>query len=72
MLQSEIALTILLEGDDVLLNPYAVTAMDPACHPHVQTGAAEKFIRFLQNESTRRMISEFGRDQYGQPLFFVD
>jgi tungstate transport system substrate-binding protein len=72
VLKSEITLTILLEGDDVLLNPYVVMAVDPARHPHVQTEAAEKFIRFLQNESTRRMISEFGRDQYGQPLFFVD
>lgn len=72
VLKSEINLTILLEGDNVLLNPYAVMAVDPARHPHVKAEAAEKFIRFLQNELTRRMISEFGRDQYGQPLFFVN
>jgi ABC-type tungstate transport system permease subunit len=46
--------------------------VDPARHPHVQTEAAEKFLLYLAKESTQKLISDFGLDSHGQPLFFVN
>ncbi len=71
VLKSEINLTVQVEGDPQLLNPYAVMAVDPVRHPHVEAEAAQEFIHFLKEESTRKLISEFGMDKYGQALFFV-
>lgn len=72
VLKKELSLTILVEGDPQLLNPYAVMLVDPARHPHVQAEAAEAFLLYLTKESTRKLISDFGRESHGQPLFFVN
>jgi tungstate transport system substrate-binding protein len=71
VLKSEIKSTIQIEGDPELINPYAVMAVDPVRHPHVEAQTAQEFIHFLKEESTRKLISEFGKDKYGQALFFV-
>lgn len=71
VLKSEINLTIQIEGDPELINPYAVMAVDPVRHPHVEAETAQEFIHFLNEESTRKLISEFGKNKYGQSLFFV-
>ena len=72
VLKKELSLTILVEGDPQLLNPYAVMLVDPARHPHVQAESAEKFLLYLTKESTQKLISDFGIDSHGQPLFFVN
>ncbi len=72
VLRSELSLEVIVEGDSRLLNFYAVMAIDPVRHPHVHAEAADRFISFLKETSTRQTISEFGRTKYGQPLFFVE
>lgn len=72
VLKKELSLTILVEGDPQLLNPYAVMLVDPGRHPHVQAESAEKFLFYLTKESTQKLISDFGIDSHGQPLFFVN
>ncbi len=72
VLRSELTLTVVVENDSRLLNHYSVMAIDPDRHPHVKAENARKFVEFLQQESTRQMIREFGRKEYGQPLFFVE
>lgn len=72
VLKSEINLIVQIEGDPQLLNPYAVMAVDPIRHPHVEAEAAQKLIHFLKEESTRNLISEYGKNKYGQALFFVE
>jgi tungstate transport system substrate-binding protein len=64
-------LVILSEGDPLLVNPYSVIVVNPAKHPHVRREAAERFADFLREPETRRAIAAFGKDRYGQPLFFV-
>ncbi len=72
VLRSELSLQVVIEGDLRMLNPYAVMAIDPARHSHVHAEAADRFIRFLRQTSTRQTISKFGRMEYGQSLFFVE
>jgi tungstate transport system substrate-binding protein len=64
-------LLILSEGDPMLANRYSVIVVSPDKHPHVRQEAARKFADFLLAPETRKTIADFGKDKYGQPLFFV-
>jgi tungstate transport system substrate-binding protein len=63
-------LAVLSEGDPLLVNQYSVIRVNPEKHPHVRKEAAEKFADFLLAAETQRLIADFGKDRYGQPLFF--
>jgi tungstate transport system substrate-binding protein len=65
-------LVILSEGDPVLQNPYHVIIVSPEKHAHVRYQAAQRFVEFLVSEPVQRMIADFGKDQFGQSLFFPD
>lgn len=67
-----IDLEILVEGDPRLFNPYGVIAINPARHPHVNEAGARAFIDWLASLETQQLISQFGVDQFGQPLFVPD
>lgn len=69
--RKRLRLVVLVEGDKALLNPYGVMAVNPQKLPHVNHGAALKFVSFLRSPETQKLISEFGKDRYGQPLFSV-
>ena len=62
-------LVILVEGDEILLNPYGVIAVNPARHPHVDAGLAAQFQEWLTSLQTQEKIAEFGKAEYGQSLF---
>jgi tungstate transport system substrate-binding protein len=63
-------LTILSEGDPMLVNRYSVIVASPEKHPQVHVQAARKFAAFLVSPETQKTIAEFGTDRFGQPLFF--
>jgi tungstate transport system substrate-binding protein len=67
-----IDLEILVEGDSRLFNPYGVIAVNPELHPAVNGAGAELFIEWLTSAETQLLISQFGIDQFGQPLFVPD
>jgi len=67
-----IDLPILVEGDPVLSNPYGLIAVNPQRHPHVNFDLAMSFIHWFTSVPTQKMIGEFGRDKFGQPLFVPD
>jgi tungstate transport system substrate-binding protein len=62
-------LSIVHAGDPRLVNQYAVLVVHPQKHPHRQTAAARKLADFLQAPDTHKLIAEFGREQFGEPLF---
>jgi tungstate transport system substrate-binding protein len=70
--RADLDLVILVEGDPILFNPYSVIAVNPERHPGVNFEAAMRFIRWLTSVETQKLIGEFGREQYGQPLFTPD
>jgi tungstate transport system substrate-binding protein len=71
-LGKELDLEILVQGDALLRNRYAVIVVNPEKHPQVRHEAARRFAEFLISNEIQRRISAFGNDKYGEPLFFPD
>lgn len=69
-LQSAVA----VEGDRALLNIYHVMPVNPAKFPGVKINVegGQAFARFLVAAETQATIGDFGKDKYGQALFFSD
>ncbi|MHC4505746.1 MAG: ABC transporter substrate-binding protein, partial [Planctomycetota bacterium] len=57
--RSKLDLKILVEGDERLVNPYSVIAVDPTTHPHVKHAEAMKLIEWLTSPEARKIIAEF-------------
>jgi tungstate transport system substrate-binding protein len=70
--QSNLSLVLVLEGDPPLLNPYHVISVNPDKWPKVNYEGAMAFYNFIISPEIQKIISEFGVDKYGQPLFFPD
>jgi tungstate transport system substrate-binding protein len=58
--------------DRAMLNPYGVIPVNPETHPGVNFELATKFAEWITSVETQQMISEFGKDTFGQPLFYPD
>ncbi|MFE8702293.1 substrate-binding domain-containing protein [Cytobacillus sp. FJAT-54145] len=61
---------ITVEGDEALLNIYHVMQVNPEKHDKVYSEGAELFVEFMVNEETQKVIEKFGKEEYGQSLFF--
>jgi tungstate transport system substrate-binding protein len=61
-------LTVLVQGDPRLFNPYGVIAVNPAKHPHVKKDAAQKFVDWIVSPAGQAAIAEFKIG--GEQLFF--
>jgi tungstate transport system substrate-binding protein len=70
-LRKGLDLAALSEGDPLLVNQYSVITINPERHPHVRREAAQQFADFLVSPEARKAIGEFGKDRYGEALFFV-
>lgn len=65
-------LVIHVEGDAALLNIYHVMQVNEAKHSLVNGEAGRMFVEFMVSAETQAIIKEFGKDEYGQALFFSD
>jgi len=70
--KANIKLEILSEGDKSLLNIYHVMQVNPEKFAKVNAEGAKAFVEFMIAPATQKIIGEFGKDQFGQPLFFPD
>ena len=70
--RSNLNLEILFEGDPFLVNVYHVLTVNPEKWPGVNLEGAKAFSDFITSPEGQRIISEFGVEEYGQPLFFPD
>jgi len=71
-LQSEMDLEIVFEGADELFNIYHVMQVNPELNDKIKAEPAEAFVDFMIREDVQEVIREFGKEKYGQPLFFPD
>jgi len=62
-------LPVLVEGDEVLRNPYSVMLVNPAKHPHVKADAARRAADWITGPEGRKAIEEFRPK--GTQLFFL-
>ena len=67
-----LGMPILVEGDAKLLNIYHVMEVNPAKYSKVNAAGAKAFADFLLSTEGQSMIAAFGKDKFGQPLFFAD
>jgi tungstate transport system substrate-binding protein len=65
-------LVIMTEGDPILFNPYGVIAVNPDKSPLIHADYATEFIDWLVSLPTQEVISQFGVEEFGQPLFTPD
>lgn len=70
--KKNLALEILVEGDTKLLNIYHVMEVNPEKFAKVNNGGAKAFSAFLVSSEGQSLISNFGKDKFGQALFFAD
>jgi tungstate transport system substrate-binding protein len=56
--------------DPALYNPYGVITVSPEKHPGVNFALATEFAEWITAIETQTQIGEFGRAEFGQPLFY--
>jgi tungstate transport system substrate-binding protein len=69
-MKSKINLQVLVQRDDVLLNYITLIPVNPAKFPQVRHKEAMQFVDWLQGREAQIIIRDFGREKYGEPLFF--
>lgn len=70
--KAKLGLNILVEGDPILLNIYHVIQVNPQKSTKINAEGAKAFCDFIVSAETQLIISKFGVDKYGAPLFFPD
>jgi tungstate transport system substrate-binding protein len=70
--QDDLGLTVLFEGDGVLLNVYHALLVNPATHNGINEAAGRAFIEFITSADIQALIGQFGVEEYGEPLFTPD
>jgi tungstate transport system substrate-binding protein len=63
---------ILVQGDAELFNPYSVIVVSPAKFSWVNHILATKFAEFIIGVEGQNIIKSFGKEKFGEPLFFPD
>jgi len=71
-MRDKLDLKILAEKDPFLKNIYHVMVVNPQRHPGVNVQGATAFADYLTSPETQAIIGDYGKDQFGQPLFFPD
>lgn len=70
--RSRIALVPMVEGESLLANVYHVLEVSTRNSPRVNSAGARALVTFFTSAQARALIAEFGRSQFGQPLFIPD
>ncbi|MBP7584168.1 MAG: substrate-binding domain-containing protein [Spirochaetes bacterium] len=71
-MKGNLGLAVVSEGDATLRNIYHVIEVNPAKFPKVNAKAARLFSHFLVSTGVQKLIGEFGKDRFGQPLYIPD
>jgi len=67
-----LALSILVEGDNALLNIYHVILVNAEKWPKINIEGAKAFAAYLVSKEGQDLIGKFGVEKFGQPLFTPD
>lgn len=70
--QDKYELEAMVEGDELLFNPYGVIPVNPEKYPNVNNDGANSFSEWLTGEKAQQMIGEYGKDKFDQALFVPD
>ena len=70
--KKNLKLAIAAQGDSALLNIYHVMQVSPEKFPKVNAAGGKAFVEYLVSPETQKIIGDYGRDKYGEPLFYPD
>lgn len=68
-LKDTLQLEVVVEGDEGLFNQYGVIPVNPNKGDMINEAGALKFMDWLISEEGQELISQFGVEKYGEPLF---
>lgn len=68
--KDQVKLKVLVEKDEALLNYISLIPVNAQKFPQVKEKAAQQFIDFCTSKEGQTIIRDFGKDKYGEPLFF--
>jgi tungstate transport system substrate-binding protein len=71
-LKKSIDLAIVCEGDPALINYYSLILVNPDKFSKVNADGARALFNFLLSKDSREIIENFGREKFGEQLFFWD
>ena len=71
-LKKGLGVEILVEGDGKLLNVYHVIELNTVKWPKVNAEGGKAFADFMVAKKSQEIISRFGVEKFGAPLFFPD
>lgn len=70
VLENALDMEIMVEGDPSLKNQYSVTVVNPKLHPGINHKGAVAFRDYLLKPETKKLIEEYGWDEYHKHLFY--
>ena len=70
-MKDQLDLEILVKGDDILLNPYGIIAVNPEIHPEISYDNAMKMINWIMSDKTQKRIAGFRKndEELFSPLY---
>lgn len=68
--KDEVSVVPLMEADPLMLNLIAVIRVNPEKFPDIHKDEALKLADWVVGDEAQMLIRDFGKDKYGQPLFF--
>lgn len=71
-LKKNLALQILVEGDESLLNIYHVMQVNPEKFDRVNARGGKALVEFMVSPEAQEIIRAFGVEEFGEQLFFPD
>jgi len=71
-LRQNLNLEITVEGDKILYNPYHLIIVNPEKFPSINYASAKQFMEFILSKEVLEIIRNFGKEKYGEPLFYID
>ncbi len=68
--KDDVSVVPLMEADPLMLNLIAIIRVNPEKFPAIHKDEALKFADWVVGDEAQTLIRDFGKDKYGQPLFF--
>ncbi|MDF2569131.1 MAG: TupB [Sporomusa sp.] len=70
IMKKDLKLVVLVEKDESMLNYISLIPVNPAKFAGVKNAEAMQFVEWMTSEEGQKIIRDFGKDKYGDPLFF--
>lgn len=71
-MKDKLDLEIVVDATPDLMNQYTIIQVDPKKYSKTNTEASDEFVKWITSDKVLKLIGEYGKDKYGEPLFIVN